>query len=85
MGLSLLSGAHMTLVPKVLDQLKENGVEDVVVMVGGIIPEADIPKLKELGVLEVFGPGAALPGIAAWLKQTLDSRSAGHDGAGEEQ
>jgi len=75
-GLSLLSGAHLTLVPRVLDGLREQGIDDVVVMVGGIIPEADIPKLKELGVAEVFGPGAPLPGIAAWLQETLDSRSA---------
>ena len=84
-GLSLLSGAHMTLVPKVVDQLREQGVEDVVVMVGGIIPEADVAKLKELGVAEVFGPGAPLPAIAAWLQQALDSRHRADNGAREEQ
>ena len=74
LGLSLLSGAHMTLVPKVMELLHGQGAEDVVVVVGGIIPEADIPKLKKLGVAEVFGPGAPLPGIAQWLQQSLDAR-----------
>ena len=73
-GLSLLSGAHMTLVPKVMDRLRAEGADDVMVVVGGIIPETDIPKLKELGVAEVFGPGAPLPGIAAWLQEALDAR-----------
>ena len=74
LGLSLLSGAHMTLVPKVMDLLRAQGADDVVVVVGGIIPEADIPELKKVGVAEVFGPGAPLPEIAKWLQQTLDSR-----------
>ncbi|HEX5267098.1 MAG TPA: cobalamin B12-binding domain-containing protein [Acidimicrobiales bacterium] len=74
LGLSLLSGAHMTLVPKVMDLLRGQGADDVVVVVGGIIPEADIPELKKVGVAEVFGPGAPLPAIAQWLQQTLDSR-----------
>src|SRR5262245_4848311 len=56
-GLSLLSGAHMTLVPRVLELLKQEGLEQVGVMVGGIIPEADIPKLQRMGVARVFGPG----------------------------
>jgi|SRR5579884_2791513 len=74
LGLSLLSGAHMTLVPKVMELLRAQGADDVVVVVGGIIPEADIPELKKVGVAEVFGPGAPLPEIAQWLQQTLDSR-----------
>ncbi|HET6812230.1 MAG TPA: cobalamin B12-binding domain-containing protein [Acidimicrobiales bacterium] len=74
LGLSLLSGAHMTLVPKVMELLRAQGADDVVVVVGGIIPEADIPELKKVGVAEVFGPGAPLPGIAQWLQETLDSR-----------
>lgn len=56
-GLSILSGAHMTLVPRVIDLLKANGQENVVVFVGGIIPADDIPKLREMGVQAVFGPG----------------------------
>ena len=58
-GLSILSGAHMTLVPRVIDLLKENGQDDVMIFVGGIIPADDIDKLKALGVSAVFGPGTA--------------------------
>jgi methylmalonyl-CoA mutase C-terminal domain/subunit len=57
-GLSILSGAHMTLVPRILDLLKEQGVDDVIITVGGTIPSDDVEKLKELGVAEVFTPGA---------------------------
>jgi methylmalonyl-CoA mutase, C-terminal domain len=73
-GLSLLSGAHLTLVPKVIDELKAQGRDDVVVVVGGIIPEADIPTLKAAGVAEVFTPGAPLPSIGQWLAAALDER-----------
>src|SRR3974377_1753051 len=65
-GLSLLSGAHLTLVPKVIDLLRAQGLDDVLVLVGGIIPAADIPVLKDLGVAEVFTPGAPLPAIGEW-------------------
>jgi methylmalonyl-CoA mutase C-terminal domain/subunit len=58
-GLSILSGAHMTLVPRVLELLKEQGAEDVVVTLGGTIPSDDVKELKELGVAEVFTPGAS--------------------------
>src|SRR5262249_26336563 len=61
LGLSLLSGAHMTLVPRVLQLLREAGLDNVGVLVGGIIPEADVPKLLQMGVARVFGPGTALP------------------------
>jgi methylmalonyl-CoA mutase C-terminal domain/subunit len=73
-GLSLLSGAHLTLVPRVIEQLRSAGRDDVLVIVGGIIPEADIPVLKEQGVAEVFTPGAPLPAIGAWLGEALDAR-----------
>ena len=73
-GLSLLSGAHLTLVPRIIEGLKEAGRSDVVLIVGGIIPEADIPALKDLGVAEVFTPGAPLPSIGKWLGETLDAR-----------
>src|SRR6266481_4304691 len=63
LGLSLLSGAHMTLVPRVLDLLRQAGLEHVGVMVGGIIPEGDIPKLLHMGVARVFGTGTPLPEI----------------------
>lgn len=76
-GLSLLSGAHLTLVPRVVDGLREKGREDVLVLVGGIIPEDDIPVLKDLGVSEVFTPGAPLPAIGDWLGRTLDERETG--------
>ena len=58
-GLSILSGAHMTLVPRVVELLREQGVDDVVITVGGTIPAEDIPELKQLGVAEVFTPGRA--------------------------
>ncbi len=69
LGLSLLSGAHMTLLPRVMQLLRDAGLEHVGVLVGGIIPEADIPKLKEMGVAAVFGPGTAMPDIVAFLTQ----------------
>lgn len=74
LGLSLLSGAHMTLVPRIFELLKERGLEDVVVVVGGIIPDNDIPRLKEIGVAEVFTPGSPLPTISEWLNDALDNR-----------
>jgi methylmalonyl-CoA mutase C-terminal domain/subunit len=73
-GLSLLSGAHMTLMPRVIDLLKERGVGDVVVFGGGIIPDADIVKLKELGVAEIFTPGSPLGTITEWLTAALKER-----------
>jgi methylmalonyl-CoA mutase, C-terminal domain len=73
-GLSLLSGAHLTLVPRVIEGLAAQGRGDVVVVVGGIIPEADIPTLKEQGVAQVFTPGAPLTSIGHWLAEALDRR-----------
>src|SRR5439155_3229088 len=67
-GLSLLSGAHMTLVPRVLQLLREAGLEHVGILVGGIIPEADVPKLLEMGVARVFGPGTSMDDIVAFLQ-----------------
>ena len=69
LGLSLLSGAHMTLVPRVLQLLREAGLEHVGVLVGGIIPEGDIPRLLDMGVARVFGPGTALPDIVTFLRE----------------
>ncbi|HET8643335.1 MAG TPA: cobalamin B12-binding domain-containing protein, partial [Pseudonocardiaceae bacterium] len=66
-GLSVLSGAHMTLFAKVIELLKDKGAEDVVVFGGGIIPAEDIPKLSELGVAKVFTPGAPTQEIVAWV------------------
>ena len=67
-GISILSGAHMTLVPRILEGLKENGADDVLVVVGGTIPREDSDELKRLGVAEVFGPGAAMSEIVDFLK-----------------
>ena len=67
-GISILSGAHMTLVPKILDGLKEQGVDDVVVVVGGTIPREDADELKSRGVAEVFTPGAPTSEIVEFLK-----------------
>ena len=69
LGLSILSGAHMTLVPRVLQLLREAGQEHVGVMVGGIVPEVDIPTLQKMGVARVFGPGTSLPEIVAFLRE----------------
>jgi methylmalonyl-CoA mutase C-terminal domain/subunit len=66
-GLSILSGAHMTLVPRVVDLLREQDAGDVVVTVGGTIPSQDIPELKELGVAEVFTPGAPTSAIIDFI------------------
>ncbi len=68
-GLSLLSGAHMTLVPRVLDLLRHAGLEHVGVIVGGIVPETDIPKLLAMGVARVFGPGTPIPEIVGFLRE----------------
>jgi methylmalonyl-CoA mutase, C-terminal domain len=73
-GLSLLSGAHLTLVPRVIEGLATEGRGDVLVVVGGIIPEGDIPALKAQGVAQVFTPGAPLPSIGQWLAEALDRR-----------
>ena len=76
LGLSLLSGAHMTLVPRVLQLLKEAGLEEVGVIIGGIVPEGDVPKLLEMGVARVFGPGTALPEIVSFLRERSEARHA---------
>ena len=70
-GLSLLSGAHMTLIPKVVELLRARGADDVMVFAGGIIPDEDIPKLKALGVTAVFTPGASIASITEWLSGAL--------------
>ncbi len=67
-GLSILSGAHMTLVPRIVELLAEQDIDDVLVTVGGTIPADDIPQLKELGVAEVFTPGATTQDIVDFLK-----------------
>ena len=70
-GLSLLSGAHMTLFPRVVDLLREKGMTGVLVFGGGIIPDEDVPVLKSKGVDEIFGPGTPMASIADYLKKRL--------------
>jgi methylmalonyl-CoA mutase C-terminal domain/subunit len=67
-GISILSGAHMTLVPRIVELLREQQAEDVLVVVGGTIPAQDVPELKELGVAEVFGPGASTQDIVEFIR-----------------
>jgi methylmalonyl-CoA mutase C-terminal domain/subunit len=67
-GLSILSGAHMTLVPKVAAKLKEAGMDDVLVVVGGIIPDDDVTALRQAGVAETFGPGTTIAEVAEFLR-----------------
>jgi methylmalonyl-CoA mutase cobalamin-binding domain/chain len=74
LGLSLLSGAHMTLVPRVLELLREAGRADCGILVGGIIPEADIPKLLEMGVAHVFTPGTTMEEIVDFLREKGSSK-----------
>ncbi len=73
-GLSILSGAHMALAPRILDLLKANGQGHVSVFLGGIIPDEDVPKLKEMGVTAVYGPGALTDTIVADIRQLLPDR-----------
>jgi len=73
-GLSVLSGAHLTLFPRVVDQLRADDAADVVVFGGGIIPQADITELEALGVARIFTPGAPLASVTDWLEEALDRR-----------
>jgi methylmalonyl-CoA mutase, C-terminal domain len=73
-GLSVLSGAHNTLFPRVVSLLREKGVGDVLVFGGGIIPDDDIHALEQAGVAAVFTPGAPLSAIVGWLEEALDAR-----------
>jgi methylmalonyl-CoA mutase C-terminal domain/subunit len=74
-GLSILSGAHMTLVPRVIDLLRQQGIDDVLVTVGGTIPSDDLSRLKELGVAGVFTPGASTQDIVEFIRTHLAPRS----------
>lgn len=73
-GLSILSGAHMTIFPRVAELMKERGLDDVLLFGGGIIPEDDIPKLKEKGVAEVFLPGASTEDIIQFIRNNVQPR-----------
>jgi methylmalonyl-CoA mutase, C-terminal domain len=73
-GLSILSGAHMHYFAEVLDKLKARKALDILLFGGGIVPEEDISKLKEMGVAEIFTPGASTQDVVSYLKQTVPSR-----------
>lgn len=75
LGLSILSGAHLALIPKVVDGLRDAGLDDVLVVAGGTIPDADIARLKEAGVHEVFGPGTPLTVAARYIRENAPDRS----------
>ncbi len=75
-GLSILSGAHMALVPRVIEKLKELGMEDVVVLVGGIIPDEDVQTLLDMGVAGVFGPGTLTSEIVETIENALGRQPA---------
>ncbi len=75
-GLSILSGAHLTLFPAVLDELRRRGGGDIVVFGGGIVPEPDVPTLSAAGVAQVFTPGASTQDIIAWVRAHVSPRSA---------
>ena len=73
-GLSILSGAHMTIFPRVLELMREKGMDDVLLFGGGIIPEDDIPKLKERGVGAVFLPGTSTEDIIKYIRENVKER-----------
>jgi methylmalonyl-CoA mutase, C-terminal domain len=70
-GLSILSGAHMTLVPRIMEALRDQGLGDVPLLLGGIIPEEDVPALVQLGVRGVFGPGTPTEAVVAFIRKEL--------------
>jgi methylmalonyl-CoA mutase C-terminal domain/subunit len=74
-GLSILSGAHMTLLHRVVELLKQNGLDDVMVFAGGIIPDEDVPVLKEIGVRGIFGPGTKTDDVVAFVYEQLGATS----------
>jgi methylmalonyl-CoA mutase C-terminal domain/subunit len=75
-GLSILSGAHLELFPRVVEELRKRGMEDVVLFGGGIIPHEDLPKLEKLGFKGIFGPGASTLDIVEWVRKNAPARGA---------
>jgi len=73
-GLSTLSGAHLTLFPRVVEALRERDAEDIIVFGGGIIPEEDVPALREAGIAAIFTPGTPLDVIESWVEENLSER-----------
>jgi len=74
-GLSILSGAHTTLFPRIMKLIKEKNLNDVVVFAGGIIPEEDVPEMKKLGIKEIFGPGTPTETLVKYVKETVRKRT----------
>jgi len=74
-GLSILSGAHMALLPKVAELARERGMDDVLIAAGGIIPDADVAKLKAAGIAEIFGPGTSIGQIARYFREHARRRA----------
>ncbi|MFL5343506.1 MAG: cobalamin B12-binding domain-containing protein [Hyalangium sp.] len=74
-GMSIMSGAHMTLFPAVIDLLKQSKAEDIRIFGGGIIPDDDIPKLKGMGVTEIFTPGSSTQDIVQWIRTNIPARA----------
>jgi methylmalonyl-CoA mutase C-terminal domain/subunit len=75
-GLSLLSGAHLTLFPRVMEELRNRDLSDVLVFGGGVIPDADARALQDQGVAKIFGPGSSLKAIGEWLETAMDETEA---------
>jgi methylmalonyl-CoA mutase C-terminal domain/subunit len=75
-GVSTMSGAHMTLIPRIVDALSARGAKDVPVFAGGIIPDDDATKLKELGVAEIFTPGTPTDAVVTWVREHIEPRTA---------
>ena len=75
LGLSILSGAHKTLFPRIMNLLKERDLTDIIVFAGGIIPEEDLAEMKKLGIKEIFGPGTTTETIVRYVKENLPKRS----------
>jgi methylmalonyl-CoA mutase C-terminal domain/subunit len=79
-GLSLLSGAHNYLFPRIAELMREKGMDDVLLFGGGIIPEADVPGLQKVGVGRIFPPGASLADIAKYVREAVPAKRGKHDG-----
>ena len=74
-GMSILSGAHLEILPEIMDLLREQGMDDVIVVVGGIIPEGDRQPLRDMGISEVFGPGTSTGAIVEFIRESVKDRA----------
>jgi methylmalonyl-CoA mutase C-terminal domain/subunit len=74
-GLSILSGAHLELFPRVVEEMKKRGLDDVILLAGGIIPQEDVPALQKIGFRAIFGPGASTDEIVSWVRANVTPRS----------